>query len=61
MKMRLLVATKWANTDEDHEIDTWEDLGVSDVEWDRMSSADKYDMLQDYVLELIGFGFSADY
>jgi hypothetical protein len=61
MKIELHASTRWANCSVNAVIDTWEDLGVSDEEWDNMPDVDRQYMLQDCALDMVGFSFAANY
>lgn len=57
MKLQLTVSTKWVGAKESIIVDT-EELGFSDQQWDELSEVQQDEFLQEYAMELIGFGWS---
>lgn len=58
MKLKVHIETKWVGTSIEVELDTYEDFGFSDEEWDNLPSDQKEELIQDYAHNEIGFSFS---
>ncbi len=61
MKIKVWAETQWSGCNASTEIDTEIEFGMSDEEWDNLSSTDHDVMLFEFASSLIGFSWGHSY